>query len=107
MTAPRKLLKSVTSAHPEGVDLGEEPVAHPRPDASRDVRPRGGRALLPLVLERAPDQGRSQHVRVGARVRQHEVLAAGLPDEPRVGPVAVDVRCRPCARGGGTPRSTP
>ena len=78
-------------AHRERVGLGGELVAQPRPDAARHVGARGGRALLPLVLERAADEGRPQHVEVGARVGDDEVLAAGLADDARVGAVAVDV----------------
>src|SRR5690606_39385168 len=61
------------------------------PDRPRDVRPRGGGALLALVLEGAPDQRGVQRVHVGARVGDDEVLATGLPDQPRIVPVEGDV----------------
>ena len=63
----------------------------------------GRRALLPGVLERAADQRGPQHVDVGRGVGDDEVLAAGLADQPRVGPVAGDVRARPPTTVAGTP----
>src|SRR5258707_1256230 len=56
-----------------------------------DVRARGRRALLALVLERATDQDRGERRRVGRRVGDDEVLAARLTDETRVGAVVRDV----------------
>ena len=70
----------------------EEVVAHLLPHRPRNERPRRGRALLPLVVERAADQRGAQHVGPRRRMSQHEVLAAGLTDQPRIGVVAVDVR---------------
>ena len=61
------------------------------PQAARHVGAGGGGALLALVLERPADHRRPQHVRVGRRVRQDEVLAAGLADQPRVGRVVRQV----------------
>jgi hypothetical protein len=52
--------------------------------ATRDVRAAGGRALLALVLERAAHQRDRDLARIGARMREDEVLAAGLADEARV-----------------------
>jgi hypothetical protein len=80
-------------AHGERVDLGRELVlAAGVPDRARDVRAGGGRALLALVLEGAAVSAVFSTVRVGARVRDDEVLAAGLADQPRVGAVLLDVR---------------
>ncbi|SKZ41285.1 Uncharacterised protein [Mycobacteroides abscessus subsp. abscessus] len=44
--------------------LAEEVVAHAIPHRARDVRARCGRALLPLILEGAANQGGAQHIRV-------------------------------------------
>ena len=91
MTAPMKFDRSVTSPIVQRLDLGDEVLAHLAPDRLRDVGARRGRALLALVLERAADQRRAQHVGVGRRVRDDEVLAAGLADDARVGAVRRDV----------------
>ena len=107
MTAPMKLEKSVTSPIGRLFDLVEEPVAQPRPHRPRNVGAGGGRALLPLELERPADQRGAQHVDVGGRVRDDEVLAAGLAHQPRVGPVARQVLRRPCATGARTSRVEP
>ena len=56
-----------------------------RSTPSGDVRPGCRRALLALVLERAAHHRGLQHGGVGRGVRQDEVLAAGLADQPRVG----------------------
>ena len=71
-------------AHRQRLDLGEERVLHPVPHRPGDVGPRCGRALLALELERAADQRGAHDVRVRRRVGEHEVLAAGLADDPRV-----------------------
>jgi hypothetical protein len=71
---------------------GGEPVADAAlPQRTRHVRPRGSRALLALVLERAPDERGDERVRLGAGVRDDEVLAAGLADQSRVRPVSGEV----------------
>jgi hypothetical protein len=67
--------------------LGREVGTHPGPQRGRDVGARGRRALLPGELEGTTDQRRAQHVGVGRRVRDDEVLAAGLADEPRISAV--------------------
>ena len=57
----------------------------------RDERPRRRRALLALVVECPANQRRAQHIRARRGVRDDEVLAAGLPDQPRVALVAADI----------------
>ena len=91
ITAPMKFEKSVTSPIVMASVSADELVAHLRPHRLRDVGPRGGRALLALELEGAAQHRDPQHVGVGARVGDDEVLAAGLADDPRVGAVAGDV----------------
>ena len=59
-------------------------LAHVLPEALRHVRARRGGALLALVLERAAQDRGGDRVRVRGRVRDDEVLAAGLADEARV-----------------------
>ena len=71
--------------------LAQEVVAHPLPHRMRDERPRRRRALLPLVVEGAANQRGAQHIRPRRGVRDHEVLAAGLADQPRIAVVAVDI----------------
>ena len=78
-------------AHGDPGHLGLEPRADLRPEVGRRVDARARRALLALVLESAPDDGRRHHVGIGRRVHEDEVLAAGLPHDPRVRAVAVDV----------------
>ena len=41
------------------------------------------------------DQCRTQHIWIGAGVGDHEVLATGLPYQPRIGPIAADVGSDP------------
>ena len=62
-----------------------------RHSEARDVGARGRRALLALVLERTAYQRRPQHRRVGRRVGDDEVLAAGLADEPGIAAVGGEV----------------
>ena len=92
MTAPMKLEKSDDVADAQLADLRDEALAELGPEVRRRVHPRGGRALLPLVLEGAADDRRRQLVDVGGRVRDDEVLAAGLADDARVVAVLGDVR---------------
>ena len=84
MTAPMKLDRSVTSPRVRPLVIVDEVVLDRLPQRARHVGARGGRALLALVLERAADHRGAQHVGVGARVGEDEVLAAGLADEARV-----------------------
>ncbi len=87
--------------------LRDQPLTQARPPQ------RGGqvgagrrRALLPLVLEGAPDQRDNERVRIGAGVGHDEVLAAGLADQSRVVTVAVDpLGDRPPHRTEGGRRS--
>ena len=75
------------------VDLAhhrDRPVAHLGPERVGDVRARGRRALLSLVLEGAAHERRRDGLRVGGGVHDDEVLAARLTDEPRIGAIAVD-----------------
>src|SRR5215204_2403363 len=68
-----------------------EPLPQLRPQVRRRVHPRGGGALLPLVLERAADDRGRQRVDVRGRMRDDEVLAARLADDARVVAVAIHV----------------
>ena len=52
--------------------------------AGRQEGPAGGRALLPLILEGAADQGRDHLIGVGALVHEDEVLATGLAHDPGI-----------------------
>ena len=79
-------------AHLDLRDLLREPLAELRPEICRRIDPRGRRALLPLVLERAAHDRRRNRVDVRGRVGDDEVLAAGLADDPRVVAVVADVR---------------
>ena len=63
------------------------------PQRLGDVGARRGRALLALVLVGAAHERGRERVGVGRRVREDEVLAAGLADDARVGAVA-----RRCSR---------
>ena len=72
-------------------DVGEMLTHAGRPQRFRQVRPGCRGALLTLVLERAADQPDDHGVRLGRRVRDDEVLAAGLADQPRVAAVAVQL----------------
>src|SRR5918995_7366211 len=78
-------------AYRQSLSLGDQVIANLVPHAACDVCPGGRRALLSGVLERAPDQRCPQHVRISAGMGDHEVLAPGLPDQPRVAAVAADV----------------
>ena len=77
--------------HGQRLDLGDEIVAGAAPERLGQVGAGGRRALLPLVLERAPDQRGGQAAGVRRRVHDHEVLAARLAHQPRVVPVPPDV----------------
>src|SRR5919112_620612 len=69
---------------PTTISVASFPRAERRPEVRRRVHSRRGRALLALVLERsANDRGRNG-VDVRGRVRDDEVLAAGLADDARV-----------------------
>jgi hypothetical protein len=70
--------------------IGSESTSPARSSRSR-VHSERGRALLALVLEGAADHRGAQHLQVGGGVGDDEVLAAGLPDDPRVGAVVGDV----------------
>src|SRR5690606_23575693 len=77
---------------PDAVHLGRELLLETGvPDRRRDVRPGGRRALLALVLEGTAGERGPEDRRVGARVGDDEVLAAGLADQARVGAVLLDV----------------
>src|SRR5438067_1046902 len=64
---------------------------HRVPHRLRDVRTRRGGAFLSLGLEGSAHQCRAQRVRVRGVMSDDEILAARLPDQPRVGAVAGDV----------------
>ena len=70
----------------------EEVVTHALPERPWDKSPRGRRALLALVVEGPPDERGAQHIWARRGVCDHEILAAGLPDQSGIGVVAVDVR---------------
>ena len=91
MTAPTKFEKSATSPIFIVADLLGDLLAHLRPEARGHEDARRGGALLALVLEGAAEDRGRERLGVGARVRDDEVLAAGLADEPRVVAVARDV----------------
>ena len=74
-------------AHLDLVDHRDDPVAHLRPERSRHIHPADGRAFLTLELIAAPHDRDRQGGRIGRRVSDHEVLAAGLADDARVGTV--------------------
>ena len=78
-------------AHPNVRDHRRDPLAHLGPERIGDVRARRGAALLPLVFVGAPHHAHRERVDVRARVRDDEVLAAGLPDDPGVAAVAVEI----------------
>ena len=65
------------------LDLGVEALG--------DVGARGGRALLALELEGAAQQRHGQGLRLGAGMREDEVLAAGLAHQARIALVPLDV----------------
>ena len=86
--------------HADPLDLVHQLIAESRPHGLGDICPRRRRALLPLILERTPDQSYPQDVVVCRRVGHHEVLAASLADQSRVGPVGPEVA------GNGVPQVT-
>src|SRR3989304_2919704 len=53
-----------------------------RPERRGDERPRGGRALLPLVLEGPASKRRRESGEVGRSVGEDEILPARLPPDP-------------------------
>src|SRR5690606_29508255 len=61
------------------------------PQRARYIHPRRRGALLSLVFESAPHNGRRQCRRIGRRVRDNEILASRLADDPRVRPILVDI----------------
>ena len=61
------------------------------PERLRHVDAARRRALLPLVLEPAARDRDRDLLRIGRRVDDDEVLAAGLADEARIRAVAADV----------------
>ena len=92
ITAPMKVSCSVgspTCIWPIG--LGQ-PCLEAVPQAARDVGAGGGGALLALELERAAHQRHQHRVDVGGGMDDDGVLAAGLPHDPRIAAVALDVR---------------
>jgi hypothetical protein len=80
----------VTHAHL--LHHGHGPIAHLGPQRLRDVRAAGRRTLLSLVLERAAHHRHGEHLRIGARMRHDEVLAARLAHDARVAAVAPMLR---------------
>src|SRR5688572_3214533 len=66
-------------------------VAHLAPERLGHVHTAGRRALLPLVFEAAARDRDGDGSRVGRRVRDDEVLAAGFTNQPRIPAVFVDV----------------
>ncbi len=72
-------------------DRRDQLVLHLRPHRLRDVDARRGRALLALILVAAADDRGRERAWIRRRVREDEVLAAGLADEPRVAAVAIEV----------------
>ena len=78
-------------AHSDAADLALERLAYVTPQVRRDVEPRRRGALLTLVLERSPHDCRCDRGGIGRRMRQDEVLAAGLADDAWVVAVATDV----------------
>jgi hypothetical protein len=94
MTAPMKCRKVPDVAH---LDVGhhrDRAVAHFVPQRARHVDAAGGGTFLPLELEAAADDGRRQRGRIGRRVREDEILAAGFADDARVRAVAAHGRHR-------------
>ena len=75
-------------AHTNGRDVGDELLLDLGPDVRRDVEARCRGALLPLVLEGAAHDGGCDGLGVGGRVREDEVLPAGLADETWIAAVA-------------------
>ena len=75
----------------ELADLRDELLLDRRPHALGCVDARGGRALLALVLEGAAQDRSRDGLGVRGRVRDDEVLAAGLADDARVAAIAGDV----------------
>ena len=63
----------------------------------RHVHAAGRRALLSLVLERAAHGRDRDFLRIGRRVHDDEVLAAGFADEARIAAVLAEVLRRPSA----------
>ncbi len=88
---PEEALRITDVTDHDVLELGADPVAHLREERLRQVEARRRRALLALVLVAAADDGRGELGRIGARVGDDEVLAAGLADDARVRSVAVQV----------------
>jgi hypothetical protein len=78
-------------AHSEVLEVLKQFLLHGWPDVAGDVGPAGSAALLPLELEGATAQCGGHLYGVGAGVRDHEVLAAGLAHDARVAAVVADV----------------
>ena len=103
--AQERLVPGRVADHEPADGVGERAL-QVLPQAARDVGAGRGRALLALVLERAPGERDEQRLRVGRGVRDDGVLAAGLADDPRVAAVVADVAAdlRPqVAEHGGRP----
>ena len=96
-----KLRKSVTSPIGERLDLADEVVAASGTRATRGTYAREAAEHFCPWYSNAPRMRAIRSTSGSAlRVREHEVLAAGLADEPRVGPIAVDVLADRAATGG-------
>ena len=91
MTAAMKLRKSSGLPMRISGDLRLETLQHVRPQAVRYEGTARGRALLPLIFESTAHERDHERVDVGARMREDEVLAARLADQPRVAAIALDV----------------
>src|SRR4029077_7797251 len=89
---PHEVGEVADVAHLQLLDLVGEPVAQCRPEVRGGVDPRGGRAFLSLVFERAADDRGRDGVDVGGGVGDDEVLPTGLADDPRGVAVLTDLR---------------
>ena len=81
-------------AHVADLDLlhhRDRAIADLVPQRLRDVDAARGRALLPLVFEAAAGDRDRHRGRIRRRMRDDEVLAAGLADQARIAAVLVDV----------------
>ena len=74
-------------AHGEAVHVRDQFLLHLRPQVVRYIGPAGGAALLSLELEGPPAQGGGHLQGVGAVMRDHEVLAAGLAHDAGIAAV--------------------
>ena len=86
-----KLRKSRDVADLDVLHHRDHAIADVGPERLRDVDAARRRALLPLVLEAAARDRHRDLLRIGRRVHDDEVLAAGFADQPRIAAVRADV----------------